>query len=53
MAPSITNIFMGKIETDLLNLMRNRPSIWWRYIDDVFAIWPHGDEEKFCMRIEL
>ena len=21
------------------------PSTWWRYIDDVFAIWPHGEEQ--------
>ena len=21
------------------------PPSWWRYIDDVFAIWPHGEEE--------
>ena len=21
------------------------PSTWWRYINDVFAIWPHGEEQ--------
>ena len=21
------------------------PSTWWRYIDGIFAIWPHGEEQ--------
>ena len=20
-----------------------RPTVWWRYIDNVFMIWPHGE----------
>ena len=34
MALSYTNIFMDAV-----------PSTWWRYIDDIFAIWPHGEEQ--------
>ena len=44
MAPSYANIFMGDLERKILTQVDKRPDIWWRYIDDVFAIWPHGEE---------
>ena len=44
MAPSYANIFMGKLETQLLQYTTDRPSTWWRYIDDIFAIWSVGQE---------
>ena len=22
-----------------------QPLVWWRYIDDIFMIWEHGEEE--------
>ena len=44
MAPSYTNLFMGNLERKILEKVDKRPDIWWRYIDDVFAIWPHGEE---------
>ena len=31
MAPSYANIFMGKLETQLLQYTTDRPSTWWRY----------------------
>ena len=44
MAPSYANIFMGDLERKILEEVDRRPSTWWRYIDDVFAIWTHGEE---------
>ena len=44
MAPSYTNIFMGKLETELLWLVSERAVVWWRCIHDVFAIWAHDEE---------
>ena len=44
MAPSYANIFIGDLERRILTQMDQRPDIWWRYIDDVFAIWSHGEE---------
>ena len=44
MAPSYANIFMGELEKHLLQNTVNRPSIWWRYIDDIFAVWNDGEE---------
>ena len=44
MAPSYANIFKGKLETQLLQYTTDRPSTWWWYIDDIFAIWSAGQE---------
>ena len=44
MASSYTNIFMAKLETEVLQSVSKRLMVWWRYTDDVFAIWPHGEE---------
>ena len=37
MAPSYANIFMGRLESQLLQQTTNRPSTWWRFIDDTFC----------------
>ena len=29
----------------MLDKMDAVPSTWWRYTDDVFAVWPHGKEQ--------
>ena len=45
MAPSYTNLFMAKLETSLLSRPTTlKPLVWWRYIDDIFALWMHGEE---------
>ena len=42
MAPSYANLFMGKFEQQFLQAQNKLLLVWWRYIDDVFAIWTHG-----------
>ena len=44
MAPSYANIFMGKLESDLLERSPDKPHIWLRFIDDIFMIWLGGEE---------
>ncbi len=44
MAPSYANLFMADLEEKLLNWTIARPYVWWRFIDDVFAIWDKGQE---------
>ena len=46
---------MGKLERKLLQSVTNRPMVWWRYIDDVFTIWPHGEEslQVFLNKLNL
>ncbi|CAG2235798.1 KIF2_24 [Mytilus edulis] len=41
MAPEHAIIFMDKLEREFLNIQILKPLIWWRYIDDIFFIWPH------------
>ena len=44
-APSYAIIFMRKLKNDFLSTVRQQPLIWWRYIDDIFMIWPHSYQE--------
>ena len=37
-------LFMGSLEDRLLNSYSKKPSLWLRYIDDVFLLWSHGPE---------
>ena len=45
MAPAYANLFMGDLEQNLLAQYPLKPLVWWRYIDDIFMIWPHGKEK--------
>ena len=45
MAPSYANIFMAWFEGKLLNSLSLGPTHYYRYIDDIFFIWPHGEKE--------
>ncbi|KAI8495641.1 hypothetical protein Bbelb_266130 [Branchiostoma belcheri] len=44
-APSYANIFMGHFEDRFVYKRTVRPWIWWRYIDDIFAVWTRSEEE--------
>jgi hypothetical protein len=39
MAPAFANMFMHKLETTFLNKQTIKPTLWIRYIDDIFCIW--------------
>ena len=43
MAPSYANLFMAELEDKLLTWTTHQPHIWWRFIDDIFAIWKLGE----------
>ena len=44
-APSFANIFMGWFEDTHIYTYHLQPIMWKRYIDDIFIIWQHGEEE--------
>ena len=57
MAVNLSNLFMGKFETDLLNDYRNKynksPGIWLRYHDTILSTWDHDESSlkhfiSFC-----
>ena len=35
---------MAELEEKLLNKYHLKPEVWWRYIDDIFMVWEHGEE---------
>ena len=43
--PPYVIIFMDSLEEDMLNNSLLKPLVWWRYIDDIFMMWEHGEEE--------
>ena len=38
-------LLMDKPETSFLKIQQFQPLVWLRYIDDIFFIWTHGEEE--------
>ena len=50
-APTYASIFMDKLESHFLKSQELTPLLWYRYIDDVFFIWTHG-EEKLALFID-
>ena len=44
MAPNYAILFMGDLEEKILDSSPLKPLVWWRYIDDVFFLWQHGEE---------
>ena len=44
-APFYAMLFMADLEEKMLEIFEKKsPMIWWRYIDDAFFIWEHGEE---------
>ena len=48
MAVNYANLFLDDLETKMLNdyekKTKLRPLFWFRYIDDIFFVWNHGEE---------
>ena len=44
-ASGFANIFMSYLEEKFLSTCKLRPWVWWRFLDDVFVIWLHSEEE--------
>ena len=45
MAPSYANLFMDRLERQLISDARVKPYLWLRYIDDIFMVWTGSEEE--------
>ncbi|KAJ8912335.1 hypothetical protein NQ315_005940, partial [Exocentrus adspersus] len=44
LSPIMSNIFMEYFEETYVKNYTNKPKIWWIYVDDVFSVWPHGQD---------
>ena len=36
---------MAELEEEILRKAEFKPYLWWRYIDDIFFLWEHGEEK--------
>ena len=43
-APNYANLFMDRFETKALSNWPLKPLIWLRFIDEIFMIWTHGED---------
>ena len=43
-APAYANLFMAKLEEEFLSSRTLKPLVWKRFIDDIFIIWTHGEQ---------
>ena len=53
LAPAYANTFMGKLEKDNINSATHKPKYYRCFIDDIFIIFEHSEEElnRFIERI--
>ena len=40
----LANIMMEALESELMSKFPVQPALWVRFVDDIFVIWPHGQE---------
>ena len=45
LSPMIANIYMEGFEEEALDNAADQPSLWLCYVNDTFAIWPHGPDK--------
>ena len=43
-APSLANIFMAYFETEAMKKCYQKPSVYRRFLDDIFCVWEYGRE---------
>ena len=43
-APPFSILFMAKLEEEILSEIELKQYLWWRYLDDIFFRWEHGEE---------
>ena len=44
-APPYSILFMAELEEEILMEVELKPYLWWRYREDIFFIWEHGEEK--------
>ena len=51
LSPIIANVFMEAFETEALENVTMKPTHWFRFIDDIFIIWPNEQDglKKFLV----
>ena len=42
LAPAYASLFMGKFEMDFMKICLEKPTNWFRFLDDIFMVWTHS-----------
>jgi hypothetical protein len=45
LSPVVASFFMEDFEKRALEQAPHKPTCWFRYVDDTFVMWPHGQEK--------
>jgi hypothetical protein len=45
LSPVIADFFMEEFERRAIKRATHKPGYWYRYVDDTFVIWPHGQDK--------
>jgi len=45
LSPVIANFYMEDFEMKAIKKATHKPTCWYRYVDNIFAIWPYGKEK--------
>ena len=43
--PPYSILIMAELQEEILSEIKLTPYLWWRYIDDIFFLWKHGEEK--------
>ena len=44
-APPYSTLLMAELEEEIIKESGYKPYLWWRYIDDIFFLWEHGENK--------
>ena len=47
-APPYRILFIAELKDEILRKAEFKPNFWWRYIDDIFFLWEHGEEKSIA-----
>jgi hypothetical protein len=45
LSPVVANFFMKDFDKKAIEQVTHKPVCWFRYVDDTFVIWPHGQDK--------
>ncbi|XP_072422902.1 uncharacterized protein [Chiloscyllium punctatum] len=52
-APQYANIFMHRFEQDFFSMQDLQPTLYTKYIDDIFFLWTHGEESLIKLHSDI
>ncbi|GJQ88825.1 hypothetical protein Trydic_g14814 [Trypoxylus dichotomus] len=41
----VANLFMERFKNLAIETAVDKPTVWWKYVDDTLVVWPHGRDK--------